>query len=153
MTHGPELVPLQAYMAAKCEVCVCDCQSKIDALQAEVERLKGDVGRIPQDIDKEGIVLIRFWREYCAEQRDRALAAEARVKELIDADAGRNALLDKAEAEVEVLRTALDRAERALAVEHGRVCGCRSMMSDPCPLSNEVDAARAALGAERADHE
>jgi predicted 2-oxoglutarate/Fe(II)-dependent dioxygenase YbiX len=37
----------------------------------------------------------------------RAKVAEARVKELIDADHARNVALDRAEARVEVLRTAL----------------------------------------------
>jgi hypothetical protein len=95
MTHGPELVPLQAYMAAKCEVCVCDCQSKIDALQAEVEELKGAA--------ETGNNAFRSMAAVAAGWKDRALAAEARVKELIDADAGRNALLDKAEARVEAM--------------------------------------------------
>jgi hypothetical protein len=147
MTHGPELVPLQAYMAAKCEVCVCDCQSKIDALQAEV--LGESAG----------------WLK-CTEMRlvaeARALAAEARVKELIDADAGRNALLDKAEARVEVLL----RDFGDLSSEMGEDCAAwrfqasKGIEHAPSDIWEAVDGyassidlalkqARAALGVER----
>jgi hypothetical protein len=139
MTHGPELVPLQAYMAAKCEVCVCDCQSKIDALQAEVEELKGAA--------ETGNNAFRSMAAVAAGWKDRALAAEARVKELIDADAGRNALLDKAEARVDVLGAALQETAQRLGAD-GADCWCNIPSRNPYRRHDTgCETARAALGA------